>query len=221
MNLSLSPVRKSAPRQGRRAVMSQDSNDNMDSPPLAGSPTKGRLDSADISLANDSGARQSRKSAPPRREGGWADENSRPPPMGDEVTLSNDRNLMKDDNSDEDVPVIPDLEEVEQETLATRVAEAPSVAVNRVATYKELDSDLFKHAAFSTLDDIDLRLLTRCMAPESAVKEADEPWNWDVLFTDVSSTLTAEWFPEADKDIGESKSSVKDRPYTAFNRFPV
>ena len=32
--------------------------------------------------------------------------------------------------------MIPDLEEVEAEDLALAVAEAPSVAVNRVATYK-------------------------------------------------------------------------------------
>ena len=37
------------------------------------------------------------------------------------------------------------------------MADAPSVAVNRVATYKELDSDLLKNVAFATLDDIDLR----------------------------------------------------------------
>lgn len=34
------------------------------------------------------------------------------------------------------------------------VAQAPSVAVNRVATYKELDGDLMRQAAFSTLEDI-------------------------------------------------------------------
>ena len=72
--------------------------------------------------------------------------------------------------SDDDIPAIPDLEDVQEEDLALQVAQAPSVAVNRVATYKELDNDLFKHAAFATLDDIDLRILTRCMAPESAVK---------------------------------------------------
>ena len=43
--------------------------------------------------------------------------------------------------------------------------------MNRVDTYKELDSDLFKHAAFATLDDVNLRLLTRCLNPESEVKE--------------------------------------------------
>ena len=50
---------------------------------------------------------------------------------------------------------------LEDEDMALRVAEAPSVAVNRVATYRELDSDLLRHVAFATIDDIDLRLLTK------------------------------------------------------------
>ena len=84
-------------------------------------------------------------------------------------------------DSDTEDPVIPDLDEVrhrdhcnrykydshiyiyyiyiqvEQEDFALTVADAPSVAVNRVATYTELDNDLFKHAAFATLEEIDLR----------------------------------------------------------------
>jgi hypothetical protein len=43
--------------------------------------------------------------------------------------------------------------------------------VDRVDTYKELDSDLFKHTAFATLDDVSLRLLTKCLNLESEVKE--------------------------------------------------
>ena len=93
-----------------------------------------------------------------------------------------------DSDDDDDVPAIPDLDDVqvrtqnevekskavtmdiykydlfpqfEDEDMALRVAEAPSVAVNRVATYRELDSDLLRHVAFATIDDIDLRLLTK------------------------------------------------------------
>ena len=111
----------------------------------------------------------------------------------------------------------------------------------RVATYKELDSDLLKHVAFATLDDIDLRLLTLRMWPESALKEPDETWNFDVIFAEVSSELQKEWYPEDDLDnqleMDQNASSndntkissandpaqgpTKDRPYTAFNRFPV
>ena len=65
---------------------------------------------------------------------------------------------MRGADSEEDEPIIPDLDDVEQEDFALTVADAPSVAVNRVATYTELDNDMFKHAAFSTLEEIDLRL---------------------------------------------------------------
>merc|ERR1719384_2032985 len=91
------------------------------------------------------------------------------------------------DSDDDAIPIIPDLDDVRDEDMAFQVADAPSVAVNRVATYKELDSDLLKHVAFATLDDIDLRLLTLRMVPESALKEPDEPWHWDVIFAEVSS----------------------------------
>ena len=92
----------------------------------------------------------------------------------------------------------------------------------------ELDNDLLKHVAFATLDgDIDLRLLTRSMAPESALKEPDDPWHWDQVFAQVSGELRREWFPDDDDhlEVVEEPSGgsrvTKDRPYTAFNRFPV
>merc|ERR1719219_375989 len=107
-------------------------------------------------------------------------------------------------DDEDDGPLIPDLDDVRDEDMAFQVADAPSVAVNRVATYKELDSDLLKNVAFATLDDIDLRLLTKCLAPESALKEPDENWNWDVIFAQVSGELHKEWYSEGDKDLEQA-----------------
>lgn len=115
--------------------------------------------------------------------------------------------------------MIPDLDDVQDEDMAMQVADAPSVAVNRVATYRELDNDLLKHVAFATLDDIDLKLLTRCLAPESSLKEPDELWKWDVVFAEISGDLQREWFP--DEEANEKVEAASERPYTAFNRFPV
>uniref|UniRef100_A0A452R4J5 Intraflagellar transport 43 n=1 Tax=Ursus americanus TaxID=9643 RepID=A0A452R4J5_URSAM len=50
-----------------------------------------------------------------------------------------------------DIPVIPDLEEVQEEDFALQVAAPPSIQVNRVMTYRDLDNDLMKYAAFQTL----------------------------------------------------------------------
>ena len=110
--------------------------------------------------------------------------------------------------------------------MAQRVADAPNVAVNRVDTYRELDSDLFKHAAFATLEEIDLRLLTRHMVPEASLKEQDETWSWEKLFADVSSQMQSEWFPtgaagEESNTKAENTTERTERPYTAFNKFPV
>ncbi|RUS84293.1 hypothetical protein EGW08_007937 [Elysia chlorotica] len=98
------------------------------------------------------------------------------------------------EESDDDIPVIPELEEQQEEDMTTKVASAPNVAINRVATYRELDNDLLRQAAFLTLDnDIDLKLLTKGLSPAEDIIEDDKPWDWDRLFTEVSSELRTEW----------------------------
>ncbi|XP_035467234.1 intraflagellar transport protein 43 homolog isoform X2 [Scophthalmus maximus] len=93
-----------------------------------------------------------------------------------------------------DIPVIPDLDEVQEEDLTMQIAAPPSIQVNRVMTYRDLDNDLKYYSAFQTLDgEIDLKLLTKVLAPEQEVKEDDVSWDWDHLFTEVSSELLMEW----------------------------
>ncbi|KAG7237244.1 hypothetical protein INR49_032577 [Caranx melampygus] len=82
-------------------------------------------------------------------------------------------------------------------------AQMLSVQVNRVMTYRDLDNDLKYYSAFQTLDgEIDLKLLTKVLAPEQEVKEDDVSWDWDHLFTEVSSELLMEW------DQGESEEQA-------------
>ena len=97
-----------------------------------------------------------------------------------------------------------------------------------------------QETVFQSTIYIFFRLLTKCLAPESALKEPDENWNWDVVFAQVSGELHKEWYSDGDKeqekvtihsgesnlqaDIegpGTSNRITKERPYTAFNRFPV
>ncbi|KAA8582261.1 hypothetical protein FQN60_009001 [Etheostoma spectabile] len=82
-------------------------------------------------------------------------------------------------------------------------ANCSSTKVNRVMTYRDLDNDLKHYSAFQTLDgEIDLKLLTKVLAPEQEVKEDDVSWDWDHLFTEVSSELLMEW------DQGESEEKA-------------
>ncbi|XP_076351642.1 intraflagellar transport 43 isoform X3 [Tachypleus tridentatus] len=135
-----------------------------------------------------------------RKTGGWADDS--PSSTVRETTKSPKHETVLDkEDSDSELPTIPDLDEVREEDFTSEVAQAPSVAVNRVVTYQELDNDLLKHAAFTTLDGVGLHILTRCLAPENEIKEEDLPWTWNILFTDVASDLNAKWENSVDPDL--------------------
>lgn len=139
---------------------------------------------------------------PTRRVGGWGEESGKSGKKNRQrgTDLEDERlrpRSPEDNDSDNEIPVIPDLEDQTEEDMGGQIAMAPNVAVNRVATYRELDNDLLRHAAFVTLDnEIDLKLLTKGLAGEADVKEEDKLWMWDRLFTEVSSELLSEWQPE-------------------------
>lgn len=193
------PPKKPPVRKGRRSDSLFSS-----SPPTSNpaSPSSGSF-----SPSNTAGV----PNPPPRsrKTGGWADDGSASTKRNwlrrtskPSIAVDTPKKEIGHDmfDSDTDIPVIPDLDDVLDEDFAAQIAEAPSVTVNRVATYQELDSDLLKHTAFASLDGIDLRLLTKRLAPEQEIKEDDAPWTWDVLFTDVASQLNAEMENKKDKD---------------------
>ncbi|XP_053191778.1 intraflagellar transport protein 43 homolog isoform X1 [Scomber japonicus] len=117
---------------------------------------------------------------PARRQGGWAEESSGSGsakssrrPAAEDLEDRRLRPQTPQRSDDEgDIPVIPDLDEVQEEDLTMQVAAPPSIQVNRVMTYRDLDNDLKYYSAFQTLDgEIDLKLLTKVLAPEQEVKE--------------------------------------------------
>ncbi|XP_061285519.1 intraflagellar transport protein 43 homolog isoform X2 [Bos javanicus] len=116
---------------------------------------------------------------PPRRQGRWAEASvkvSKSQRRASEEIQDHRLRQQSLDRSDDggDIPVIPDLEEVQEEDFVLQVAAPPSIQVNRVMTYRDLDNDLMKYSAFQTLDgEIDLKLLTKVLAPEHEVREND------------------------------------------------
>lgn len=133
-----------------------------------------------------------------RKTAGWSDET----PGKKSWLRRGSKNFLRDSPKKEifldsspitsDIPVIPDLDDMKEEELSADVAKAPSHTVSRIATYQELDSDLSKHAAFQSLDGIDLTLLTKRLLPDHVVRKEDETsWTWDTLFADISSHLNA------------------------------
>ncbi|KAK3697540.1 hypothetical protein QZH41_019777 [Actinostola sp. cb2023] len=188
-------------RQGRRAgtntAFTLDADDT-----VVDSTTSGNDAHADSVPPDDMPPR------PSRRQGGWASETAvkekKKNGPGDVEAFNNEDERLRMDNAvpkddDNDILVIPDLEEVQEEDMATQIAAPPSVQVNRVATYKELDNYLQKHAALFTLDgEIDLKLLSSVLSPENEVFEDDKAWDWNRLFTEVASELQNEWDKESE-----------------------
>ncbi|KAH6926721.1 hypothetical protein HPB50_021240 [Hyalomma asiaticum] len=126
----------------------------------------------------------------PRRNSGWADDNSSSAGLFREVPkLTRNETVLERDDSDTEIPSIPDLGEFEHEDLTAQIAQAPSVPVNRVDTFQQLDNELLKQAAFTTLDGCDLRLLAKYLTPEEYLKEPDTVWTWDTLFTEVAAEI--------------------------------
>ncbi|XP_005004890.1 intraflagellar transport protein 43 homolog [Cavia porcellus] len=171
----------SGPKMGRRAQLESPQTDN-------------NFNGKSSSLTS---AGEAPPPKPPRRLGGWMDD-SRTSKLGGKASEEIEDHRLRQQNLDEsddgDIPIIPDLEEVQEEEFVLQVASPPSVQVNRVMTYRDLDSDLMKYSAFQTLDgEIDLRLLTKVLAPEHEVREEDVGWDWDHLYMEVSSELLNEW----------------------------
>ncbi|XP_078589954.1 intraflagellar transport protein 43 homolog A-like isoform X2 [Branchiostoma floridae x Branchiostoma japonicum] len=160
----------------------------------------GGIDDDDIGNDIGGGSSSPGPPRPSRRQGGWADDTGKEKKS---ARLRSDSPPRRDD-SDEDIPVIPDLDDVQEEDMATQIAAPPSLQVNKIATYRELDTDLFKQAAFLILDDeIDLKPLAKCLSAETDVLEEDKPWDWDRLFTEVTSELQVEWEAERPKEEDE------------------
>jgi len=102
-----------------------------------------------------------------------------------------------------DVQEIPDLEEAVQDDITTKVAQAPNIRAARVQALTELDSEIVNSLPVLP-DGIDLSLLTNALTPVEKVHETDQAWDYDSLFTNVSSEIQTEL------DIASGEAGEKD-----------
>ncbi|KAL6259919.1 intraflagellar transport protein 43 homolog A [Pogonomyrmex barbatus] len=177
--------KKLIPRLGRRAGQNNLQEENKSDDDLLESP---------ISLSSGKSVSMQRPIVPPRsRKTGWGDELK----SGKSKTASNiieqERfRVIEKEEQEDDIPVIPDLDEIQEDNISSEIASAPTVNANRVTAYEELDTDLVKNAAYTSLDGVSLSLLADRLYNENLVKEPDEVWNWNLLFTQISSEINSE-----------------------------
>ncbi|XP_011268804.1 intraflagellar transport protein 43 homolog [Camponotus floridanus] len=177
--------KKLIPRLGRRAGQNNLQEENKSDDDLLESP---------ISLSSGKSLPMQRPVVPPRsRKTGWGDElKSGKSKMTSNIAEQERFRAIEKEEQEDDIPVIPDLDEIQEDNISSEIASAPTINANRVTAYEELDTDLVKNAAFTSLDGVSLSLLADKLYNENLVKESDEVWNWNLLFTQISSEINSE-----------------------------
>ncbi|KAF7255490.1 hypothetical protein EG68_07573 [Paragonimus skrjabini miyazakii] len=110
---------------------------------------------------------------------------------------------LTDSDDELNIPVIPDLTDTEGRRSSGPIAEPPSVILNCLTTYQDLDEQLLRQSSLGMMvsmhcismkspfffkdSELDLKMLTKQLRPECEVQEKDEAWDWDRLIADVAT----------------------------------
>ncbi|XP_046647973.1 intraflagellar transport protein 43 homolog isoform X1 [Daphnia pulicaria] len=127
-----------------------------------------------------------------KKQGGWADETQQSNKAFSALEKRFSSIKLKKQESEEEVPVstTSDLSNEDVDDLNI-VSNLKTENHNRAAAYKELNANsISKQNMAQYLEGVDLRILTKNILPESQLKEADVPWNWDVLFAEMVPELS-------------------------------
>lgn len=91
----------------------------------------------------------------------------------------------------DDIPELPDLDDIIDESALDDAKQAQAIAANRVETYKELNSELLKYSEFASSENIDLSILMQCLQDEIVLADHDVPLTKEQLFSEVASIINA------------------------------
>ncbi|KAI9585476.1 intraflagellar transport protein 43 homolog A [Glossina fuscipes] len=130
-----------------------------------------------------------------RISGGWADTSLGKLSKSKKGSIDDDRFVLKPSTNTSptyDIPIIPDLDDFKDDILLNEIPEPPSVSVDRVVTFKELNSDILMQKSYGNVGDADLSILTKCLQAPENLDEPDEVWEWEKLFTEVVAEINAD-----------------------------
>ncbi|KAG7213888.1 hypothetical protein KM043_003095 [Ampulex compressa] len=180
--------KKLIPRLGRRAGQSGLQEDSKSDDDFLDSP---------LSVSSGKSAGGQVPVAPPRtRKTGWGDDSksgrAKTSNIIEQLFLRERFRGAVQEEQEDDIPVIPDLDEIQEDNVSSEIVNAPVINANRVTAYKELDTDLIKNAAFTSLNGVNLSFLAEKLYNENLIKDPDEVWNWNLLFTQVALEINSE-----------------------------
>lgn len=174
------------------------------------------------SRARQSASRSSTPISNKKASAGWGEDEESEGGGGDVEMFGGASKFTFDDNphddevdlrrsgSDDNMPIIPDLDDQREEDMLTQVANAPTSVGGRVETLRELEKDMKKSFGATLRESgIDLSLLATHIYEPAVVSEEMNPWTWDTLFTSVSSEL---------RTLDEKNGGVQAAPVVPSNK---
>ncbi|XP_026464483.1 intraflagellar transport protein 43 homolog A-like [Ctenocephalides felis] len=128
-----------------------------------------------------------------KNDGGWAEGTIGQPRVVSSKNIAEQERTrdIRNDESDSEIPVIPDLDDLEDDILSLSINDIDNIH-SKTTAYRELNTDVIQQGVYdmvSCLDGVDLSVLIRFLQEENDIIESDEPWTWDSLFTEVTSSL--------------------------------
>lgn len=128
--------------------------------------------------------------------GGWMNSSATKPVQNevDDFGAADDIPMIskskKEKDADDEILVIPDLDEDAGTDADHRVAHAPRNLNRKVPTRAELENDV-KASVPSVEGGFDLTVLLGTLVPHSMVYEDDVPWTFDTLLREVTEEINA------------------------------
>lgn len=110
-------------------------------------------------------------------------------------------NAVLESPPSDDIPELPDLEDIIDESALNDAKEAQAIAANRVETYKELNSELLKYSEFASSENIDLSKLMQCLQDESVLSDHDVALTKEQLFSEVASFIHSRKMNSAEDNV--------------------
>lgn len=101
----------------------------------------------------------------------------------------------------DDIPELPDFDDVIDESALNDAKEAQAIAANRVETYKELNSELLKYSEFASSENIDLSKLMHCLQDENVLADHDIPLTKEQLFSELASFIHSRKAQNAEENV--------------------
>lgn len=122
------------------------------------------------------------------------------------TTAAQNKDKHFQDTNNDEILVIPDLDEDGGADGDQRVAHAPRNFNRKVPTLGELENDV-KAALPTSETGLDMTVLFKTLVPASQVQESDVPWNFDSLLREVTEELLAPVLSDLTVTAAKSSSS--------------